>query len=469
MSAAPGTPDDPLRVAIIGSGPSGFYAAESLFGREDLAVEIDMFDRLPTPFGLVRGGVAPDHQKIKSVTKAYDRIAAHPAFHFHGNVELGRDLSREEVLAYHHAAIYAIGAASERRLGIPGEHLPGSYAAAEFVGWYNAHPDYRGRRFHVDCPAAAVIGNGNVAIDVARTLASVPARLREGDMADHAVTALAGSAVRTVYVLGRRGPAQAAFTTKELRELTELPEVDVIVDPADLELDDVSRRLIAEVPDGPRDRNLALLREIAETAPAGHPRRIVFHFLASPTAILGEQRVRALEIGRNSLIAGDDGTPRPRLGEHREVLEVGMVFRAIGYRGTPLPGLPFDDRSGTVPNDRGRVIGGGGAVPREYVAGWIKRGPSGVVGTNKPDSEETVAALLDDLAAGAFAALELPSRDVLSALLAERGVVVDWRGWQRIDEAERERGAEEGRPRRKFAFRRELFRASEGDAPDSPR
>lgn len=451
MSEPLGSAGNPLRVAIIGSGPSGFYAAQSLFARDGLTVEIEMFDRLPTPFGLVRGGVAPDHQKIKSVTRAYDKIAAHPRFRFHGNVELGRGISREDLLAYHHAVIYGVGASSERRLGIPGEHLPGSHAAAEFVGWYNAHPDFRRLRFDVSALEAAVVGNGNVAIDVARTLASTPDRLREGDMADHAIAALDDSGVRTIHVLGRRGPAQAAFTTKELRELTEMPDVDVIIDPADLEFDDLTRRWIEETADGPRDRNIALMREIAETAPAGRGRRIVFRFLVSPTVILGDERVTGLEIGHNTLAADDSGTPRPRLGDDREVLDVGLVFRAIGYLGEPVAGLPFDDWGGTVPNAAGRVMDGQEVVPREYVVGWIKRGPSGVVGTNKPDSEETVAMLLEDLAAGLLGDVEVPSPDVLGALLHERSDAVSYDDWRAIDIQEQERGAQDGRIRRKYA------------------
>jgi ferredoxin--NADP+ reductase len=446
-----GTPDAPLRVAIIGSGPSGFYAAERLLSRPDLHVQVEMFDRLPTPFGLVRGGVAPDHQKIKSVTKVYDRIAAHPEFRFYGNVEIGRALAREDLLAYVHAVIYAVGAAADRRMGIPGEHLPGSHSATDFVGWYNGHPDYRCLSFDLSSERALVVGNGNVAMDVARILASTTAELTATDIADHALTALADSGVREIILLGRRGPAQAAFTPKELKELGELEGVDVIAGPREVGLDALSQAAVDAAPDRNRDENIKVMAHYAERSPAGKHRRVVLRFLASPVELIGTDRVEAVRIVHNQLAPAADGSLRPRATDRTEELPVGLVFRAIGYQGTPIPGLPFDDWNAVIPNRSGRIIDGEAQVPREYVVGWIKRGPQGIIGTNKPDSHETVDALLEDLASGALPAVTVGSRAVLERLVAERAEAVSYQDWLTLDAAEKQRGVDAGgRPRVKF-------------------
>ena len=307
-----GTPEHPLRVAVIGSGPSGFYAAEHLQEQEHLEVQIDMYDRLPTPFGLVRGGVAPDHQKIKSVTRVYDKIAAHPEFRFYGNVEMGRDLTHADLSAYYHAIIYAVGARTDRRMGIPREHLPGSHSATEFVGWYNAHPDFRSLGFDLSSENAAVVGNGNVAMDLARILASPPEVLAATDIAEHALHELETNRIREIHVLGRRGPAQAAFTNKELKELGEVPGVDVVVGPEAVELDPLSAADVAARPNRTRDRNLELLREFSERPLTGAPKRIVLHFLVSPVEIIGTERVEALTIVHNELYESEDGSIRPR-------------------------------------------------------------------------------------------------------------------------------------------------------------
>jgi len=459
-----GTAERPLRVAIIGSGPSGFYTAEHLHAEGPACVQVDMYDRLPTPFGLVRGGVAPDHQKVKSVTRVYDRIAAHPEFRFYGNVEFGRDLTHADLSAYYHAVVYAVGARTDRRLGIPGEHLPGSHSATEFVGWYNAHPDHRGLAFRLaEARRVVVVGNGNVAMDLARILASPPEALAGTDIADYALRALSESAVREVVVLGRRGPAQAAFTTKELREIGELPGVDVAVDPGEVALDPLSRTDVARRPDRARDRNLETLAGYAERPPAGTGRRIVLRFLVSPVEILGTERVEGLVVERNELYRAEDGALRPRPTEARETLDVGMVFRAIGYQGTPLPGVPFDPWAGRIPNAGGRVIDpgrGGDPLAGEYVVGWIKRGPQGIIGTNKPDSQETVDALLEDLAAGRLDKPAVPGRAVLESLLYERKRdYVSYEDWQLIDALERERGGEVGAPRLKFSRVEEMLHA----------
>jgi ferredoxin--NADP+ reductase len=458
-----GTKDTPLRVAVIGSGPSGFYAAEHLQEQEQLVIQVDMYDRLPTPFGLVRGGVAPDHQKIKSVTRVYDRIAGHPEFRFYGNVEMGRDLTHADLTAYYHAIIYAVGARTDRRMGIPREHLPGSHSATEFVGWYNAHPDFRHLGFDLSSEQAAVVGNGNVAMDLARILAS-PAELLAGtDIAEHALEQLAASRIREIHVLGRRGPAQAAFTNKELKELGELPDVDVVVDPADLELGPELESYLAAAPNRTRDRNLEILREYAARERAGAPRRIVLHFLVSPLEIIGSERVEALVVVHNELYESEDGSMRPQPTGRRTTLPVGLVFRAIGYQGVPLPGIPFDAMAGVIPNQAGRIMDPrtGEPVTGEYVVGWIKRGPRGIIGTNKPDSQETVRMLLEDLAAGHLDKEEVPSRAVLERLLAERRHdFVSYDDWQLIDLLEQERGRALGdRPRVKFSRVEEMLHA----------
>ena len=457
-----GTPRVPLRVAIIGSGPSGFYAAEHLQEQDGLEVQIDMYDRLPTPFGLVRGGVAPDHQKIKSVTRVYDKIAAHPEFRFYGNVEMGRDLTHEDLSAYYHAIIYAVGARTDRRMGIPREYLPGSHSATEFVGWYNAHPDFRSLGFDLASAAAAVVGNGNVAMDLARILASPPEALAATDIAEHALKALAGNGIREIHVLGRRGPAQAAFTNKELKELGELPDVDVIVDPEAVALDPLSAADVEARPNRTRDRNLELLREYAARPSSGASRRIILHFLVSPVEIIGTERVEALTIVHNELYESEDGSIRPRPTERSTTIPLGLVFRAIGYQGVPLPGIPFDAMRGVIPNEAGRIIEPrvGAPVQGEYVVGWIKRGPQGIIGTNKPDSQETVDSLLADLSAGHLNKEEVPSREVLERLLGERRRdFVSYEDWQLIDLLEQERGAASGAPRVKFSKVEEMLHA----------
>ncbi|MGD9697372.1 MAG: FAD-dependent oxidoreductase [Thermoleophilia bacterium] len=479
QGTALGTPEHPLRVAVIGSGPSGFYAAEHLQSQDGLEVQVDMYDRLPTPFGLVRGGVAPDHPKIKSVTRVYDKIAAHPEFRFYGNVEMGRDLTHDDLVAYYHAIIYAVGARTDRRMGIPREHLPGSHSATEFVGWYNAHPDFRHLGFDLASESVAVVGNGNVAMDLARILASPRDLLAQTDIAEHALDALAASGIREIHVLGRRGPAQAAFTNKELKELGELPDVDVVVDPADLDLGPLAARQVAAAPDRTRDRNLEILADYAARPLTGAPVRIALHFLVSPTEIIGRNRVEALTLVHNELYEGEDGQLRPRPTDRSTTIPVGLVFRAIGYQGVPLPGIPFDAMAGVIPNRAGRIIDPRTDEPveGEYVVGWIKRGPRGIIGTNKPDSQETVDMLLYDLRAGRLHKEEVPPRAVLEHLLSERRRdFVSYEDWQLIDMLEQERGAEAGgRPRIKFSRVEEMLhalqerkRAAEEEATETP-
>ena len=468
MSA--GSPENPLRVAIVGSGPAGFYAAEHLLKQEEVAVEVDMFDRLPTPFGLVRAGVAPDHPKIKSVIRMYEKTAARPGFRFFGNVEIGRDLSAGELSERYHAVIYAYGSATDRSLGIPGEDLPGSHAATEFVAWYNAHPDFADRAFDLSSRRAVVIGNGNVAADVARMLALTRSELEETDTADHAIEALAESEIQEIVVLGRRGPAQAAFTNPEVRELGEMRDADVVVDAAEVELDELSRAwLDSDDADPTSRRNVELFSGFSEREPEGKRRRIVLRFLASPVEIRGDGRVESIVIARNRLEGGEGGPLRAVDTGEREEIECGLVLRSIGYLGVGVEGLPFDERWGVIPNEHGRVHDpeSGDPVPGQYVVGWIKRGPSGVIGTNKKDAQNTVAALLEDAAAGRMPDLAGDegvagrAAEAVERLVHERCPdCVTFSGWQAIDRAEVERGEPLGRPRVKFCSLEELVEAS---------
>ncbi|MEA2366391.1 MAG: ferredoxin/flavodoxin---NADP+ reductase [Thermoleophilaceae bacterium] len=461
-----GTSELPLRVAIVGSGPAGFYAAGHLLkakSHPDLCVQVDMFDRLPTPWGLVRAGVAPDHPNIKAVSRVYEKTAEHPEFRFYGNVELGRDLSHEDLTQRYHAVIYAVGAQTDRRMGIPGEDLPGSWAATEFVAWYNGHPDYRELEFDLSAERAVVVGNGNVAADVARMLALTRDELAATDVADHALEVLAESNIREIVVLGRRGPAQAAFTNPELLELGEMTDADVFVDPGDATLDPLSKAFIeSEAAHNTAKKNVNILDEYAKREPFGKRRRIVLRFLVSPVEILGDERVEGIRIVHNELVEGDGGSIRPQATDITEALDCGLVFRSIGYRGTQLPGVPFDERACVIPNEAGRVLERTG----EYAVGWIKRGPTGIIGTNKRDAQETVDTLLGDLDADRLGSPSDPDRDSMEALLAERQPdAVSYAGWQAVDRAEREAGEPHGRPRVKLCSFEELLEAAKDATP----
>ena len=463
--ASIGTPGQPLRVAIVGSGPSGFYAAGQLLksrSHPTLEVQVDLYDRLPTPWGLVRGGVAPDHPNIKAVSRVYEKTAAHPEFRFFGNVDYGTDLVHADLLDRYHAVIYAVGAQVDRRMGIPGEDLPGSWSATEFVAWYNGHPDYRDLEFDLSAERAIVIGNGNVAADVARMLALTRDELATTDVADHALDVLAESNIREIVVLGRRGPAQAAFTNPELLELGEMTDADVYVETRDVELDELSRRwLESDAASGTSRKNVQILTDYAGREPEGKGRRIVLRFLVSPLEILGTEKVEGIRICRNEL-RDQDGALRACTTETTEELRCGIVFRSIGYRGIPVEGVPFDERSGTVPNEGGRILAkDGGPIPGEYVVGWIKRGPTGIIGTNKRDAQETVDALLADLDSGRLNEPSDPGRDSLEELLAERKPEhVTYAGWEAIDLAEKTAGEPQGRPRVKLTTTEELLEAA---------
>jgi ferredoxin/flavodoxin---NADP+ reductase len=451
----------PPRVAIVGAGPAGaFAAAELLRARGD--AEIDMFDRLPTPWGLLRGGVAPDHQEIKRLEQTFERQTLERGCRFLGNVEVGVDVSHADLARHYTAVVYATGAQTDKSLGIPGEDLPGSWAATEFVAWYNGHPDYRDLEFDLSAKRAVVIGNGNVAADVVRMLTLEAAELERTDVADHALAALRESRIEEVVVLGRRGPAQAAFTSAELRELGHLTGVDVRVD--DVELDAESRRWLDEEGTFTARKNLQLLREFAARPPRTDARRrIVLRFLRSPVEIRGGARVEAVDVRPNTIVRADDGTLRARtLDEGTETIECGLVLRSVGYRAVPLPDVPFDERHFVLPSDRGRVLTPAGEpLPGVYAVGWIKRGPTGILGTNKRDATETVGCLVEDLAAGALPAPPEPGREAVDALLAARApALVTVEGWRAIDGHELERGRSASRPRVKLASREELLDAA---------
>jgi ferredoxin--NADP+ reductase len=452
--------DRPLRVAVVGSGPAGFYAVGHLLAA-DLPVDVDLIDRLPTPWGLVRLGVAPDHPNIKSVSRVFEKTAARQGFRFLGNVDVGADLTHEDLCRLYDAVVYSVGAQTDRRMGIPGEDLPGSWAATEFVAWYNGHPDFQECEFDLSCGRAVVVGNGNVAVDVARMLALAEEELAPTDTTDPAIAAILGSPIEEIVMLGRRGPAEASFTTPELKELGELADCDVVVDPAELELEAVSEPALAE---SAVARNLDVLREYASRPPAGKRRSLRLRFRVSPAAILGDGKVEAVEIVRNELVAGEDGRVRAVATDEREVIPCGIVLRSVGYRGVPIPDVPFDGERGTMRNAGGRVLDESGEhVPGVYCAGWIKRGPSGIIGTNKKDATETVEHLLDDARSGA-----LPRADGVGVgagdvdeLLAERGVdVVTYDGWEAIDAVERGLGEPQGRPRIKLVTWEDLLGAA---------
>ncbi len=449
---------NPLRVAVVGSGPAGFYAAGALLDAE-VPVEVDMIERLPTPWGLVRLGVAPDHPKLKSVSRAFERIADKPGFRFLGNVELGRDLQHGDLAQLYDAVVYAVGAQSDRRLGIPGEDLPGSWSATEFVAWYNGHPDFQDLSFDLNVERAVVIGNGNVALDVARMLALTPEELAPTDTTEQAIAAIGCSTLREIVVLGRRGPAQASFTTPELQELGELAGADVAVDAADLELDAASEALLEH--DTNARRNLEVLRGFSERKPSGKPKTLRLRFLVSPVAIHGDERVESVEVVQNRLEERDGRQVAVPTDEH-EALECGLVFRSVGYRGVAVPDVPFDERRGTIRNDGGRVLDEGGeALPAVYCAGWIKRGPTGIIGTNKKDANETVALLLEDAAAGRLRHSPDATAEAVDALLGERNVdAVLYAGWASIDDVERAAGEKLGRPRVKLVTWDQLLEAS---------
>lgn len=417
-----------VRAAIVGAGPAGMFTADELLAHPEVA-GVDVFDRLPTPYGLARAGVAPDHGRTKKVERLFAAIEEDPRLSYRLGVEVGRDVSDDELSSFYDVVVYTVGASTDRTLGVPGEDLPGSTSATHFVAWYNGHPEAT-QPATLDHERVVVVGHGNVALDVARVLTADPASLESTDIAEGALEALRTSAVREVVLLGRRGPAQVAFTLPELVGLSSLEGVDIEVDaPAEM--------LVGE------DPRVRLLAELAARPSRGCARRIVLRFMAVPVACTGSDAVTGVEIARTRLVTDESGRAVAEPTEGREHLEAGLVLRSIGYRGEPVAGLPFDAERGTVPHERGRVF------PGRYVSGWIKRGPRGFIGTNRSCAAETVLSIIDDLDEGR---VPPPSGrpDELDRLLRDRGVeAVDRTGWRRIDSAERARGSHRGAPRSK--------------------
>ena len=451
----PGTEANPLRVAIVGAGPAGYYAADHLLRQDGVVVAVDMIDRLPTPYGLVRAGVAPDHQKIKSVTAAFDKVAAHPRFRFYGGVDLGQHITVADLRRHYHQILYSTGAQTDRRMGIPGEDLKGSYPATEFVAWYNGHPDYRDFQFDLTQERAAVVGVGNVAIDVARILCRSPEELATTDIADHALEALRRSRIKEVYLLGRRGPAQAAFTNPEVKEVGELADADVTALPEEVELDPLSQADVERSQDRATLKKVELLREYATRKPTGKSKKLVIRFLVSPVELRGNEagQVVAMRLVRNRLEATPAGTLQAKPTDQFETLPVGLVFRSVGYRGVALPGVPFHESWGVIWNENGRVLDPDTKQPvvGEYAAGWIKRGPSGVIGTNKPDAAQTVVCMMEDLAAGRVLKPEEPDASSAERLIrARQPRCISYGDWLKLNEIEVSRGRAAKRPRVKF-------------------
>ncbi len=449
--------DSTKRVAIVGSGPAAFYSAMELLRHDDPMVSVDMLERLPTPYGLVRGGVAPDHEKIKSVTKIFERAAGHPRFRFFGNVEFGKDIQRLELLQRYHAVIYAFGSRTDRHLNIIGETLKGSHAATEFVGWYNGHPDYRHHQFDLTSKRVAIIGMGNVAIDCARILCQDPENLAKTDIAQHALEDLRQSEVEEVFLIGRRGPVQAAFTPAEVRELLHLPKVDAVMRASDLELDEHSQEELSKASRNTK-LNMEILQQIHDQGDRGNPRKLHLCFLISPTKIEGSERVEGLELVHNEIVK-EGGILRAKATDEVMHLNVDMVFRSIGYLGAGIPGLPYDDLRGTLPNDQGQLLDGvdGKLLNQEYTAGWIKRGPSGVIGTNKQDAMETVSRLKQNWQTNQTSQPKLVRDDLLDLLKQKKIQFVSFEDWKKLDKFEIEQGQLSGKSRQKICEVEEML------------
>jgi ferredoxin--NADP+ reductase len=453
-----GTPERPLRVAVVGSGPAGFYTVDALVKHKQITAEVDLFERLPAPYGLVRYGVAPDHQKIKSVTVAYDKLCENPKVRFLGNVHVGHgDVSVEELIAHYDQVVFAVGCETDRHLGIGGEDLEGSHPATSFVAWYNGHPDFTSYAVDLRSERAVVVGVGDVAMDLTRMMLQSPDELAKTDVDSSALEVFRKSRVREVVLLARRGPAQAAFATKELEDIVDLPGVEVVIDHDHVRGDIES----GEEFDGLTKRKLEYLATLATRKTGSTDKRAVFRFLTSPVEIIGDGgKVTAVRIEHNELVKDDKGRTSARGTGRNETISTGLVFRSVGYRGVPIPGLPFDDKQGLVPNVDGRVTKDGELLPNVYVSGWIKRGPSGVIGTNKSDAVSTVQKMAEDIAGKA---LPPRPRAAIDDLLASRKVrVVTWADWRRIDRLERERGEAMGKVRDKLTRLSDVLSALSG-------
>ena len=452
-----GTDIHPLRVAIVGSGPSGFYAAEALM-KSGIVVHLDMLERLPNPYGLVRSGVAPDHPKLKQAIQVFDKIAQSSGFNFIGNVTVGRDIMVAELCQTHHAIIFTCGAESDRKLGIPGEDLPGSYTATEFVGWYNGHVDYRDRVFDLSHETAVIIGQGNVAADVSRILAKDTAELKGTDIAAHALDALSSSRIKKIVIVGRRGPAQAKFSSKELKEFSHLNRCVPHIDPEELVLNPESETELADINNAGSQKNFELFKQFTETAGSAKPSRCIFSFLKSPVEIRGNGKVESIVLEKNRLTGESFQQSARGTGETVE-LPAGIVFRSIGYRGRPLPGVPFAESQGVFPNTLGRITDqNDNPIPQLYTAGWIKRGPTGIIGTNRACSVETVAAILNDINLLTTTERKSGSEGIYRILKEKKIRHIGFADWKKIDQKEIDLGKAQGKPREKLTSVAEMLK-----------
>lgn len=451
-----GSDERPLRVAIIGSGPSAFYAAEFLY-KSELNTIVNMFEKLPVPFGLVRYGVAPDHAKIKNVTKVYEKTAEREGFEFFGNVEVGKDITIHQLRKYYDALIFAYGAETDRELGIVGEDLDGSYTATEFVAWYNGHPAYQDRQFDLSSEDAVIIGQGNVALDVARILCKTIDELKETDITQNALETLAKSKIKRVHIVGRRGPAQAAFTPVEIKEFGELDDCTPIVNSEDLNLSYPSQVELEEKENAPKKKNYEILKAFIDEEYEEKSKKFIIHFKKSPAAMYGDDNGKLNRVYlEHNVLVGDPGKQKSKGTGEKEQINCGILFRSVGYRGVPIEGLPFQSQAGIIPNEKGRVTDSEHIFPAFYTTGWIKRGPSGIIGTNKPDSEETVRSLLEDLPE--LNPCKNPSTAMVKELLLENNVsFISFEDWKKIDDEEIKRGQAAGKLREKMVSVKEML------------
>ncbi|CAA0093533.1 NADPH-ferredoxin reductase FprA [Zhongshania aliphaticivorans] len=451
--------DKNLRVAVVGAGPAGLYSIAHLLEDNDHTVEIDLYERLATPWGLVRSGVAPDHSEKKLVAdRLFDHYLNNPRVRFLGNVEIGTDVLPAELLDWYDAVIYSVGANDDIRMGIPGENLPGCLAAREFVAWYNGHPDYSNLDLDLSHERAVIIGNGNVAIDIARILTLPVKELQQTDIADHAISALRKSKIKEVVLLARRGHFQGAFNNPEIEELLHLVGVDVIIDDPG-QLDDNDGRLASATWE--ERRKVETLRLLAAKGASGAEKRIVLRFLGSPVELSGNGKVESLSVVKNSLEYSHDGSVRARATDRYVQIKTGLLMRSIGYKGSPIAGLPFDESRGIISNTHGRVDSAGTELHGIYVSGWIKRGPKGVIGSNKKCARDTIDSLLKDFAGGLLTPASKSSAEVLSVLSRRQPKLINFQGWKNIDRHERLKGAEDERPRVKICDTRELLKAAD--------
>ncbi len=450
------------RIAIIGSGPAAFYAAEHLQKRLDNCADIDMFEKLPTPHGLVRTGVAPDHQKIKTVAKVYDKVALHPNFRFFGLVEFGKHVKLSDLRKYYHQIIFATGAQTDRKIGIPGENIPGSHTATEFVAWYNTHLEYTGHEFDLSGEKVVIVGVGNVAVDVARTLSLTENEMQKTDIANYAMERIVRSGIKEIYMLGRRGPAQAAFTNPELKELANLQDADLLALADEIELDPFTLTELKEKPDSATEKKLTLLRDASQRVPS-KSKKITIRFLVSPVEIIAGDsgRVKSVKVVKNKLYRSEDGSVRPRPTDQTEEIETNLVFRSVGYRGIALADVPFDEKQGVIPNEKGRILDHAGGFPITglYASGWIKRGPTGVIGTNKRDSGETVNCMVDDIEAGKVLNPDFNSSESIKQLFEQKHI--SYNDWLKVDSFEKEEGQKTGKPRNKVTNLNKILKVLE--------